>query len=214
MTLYIVRHGETVANIESRIQGQNDSPLTGLGVAQAQAVADRLASESFTAVYSSDLGRARATAEIIASRHNLPVQTSDLLREARFGLVQDLTAEEFVERYPEQYRKWREDPVANRPPEAERLESVIRRCAAFLEQVRDKHKDDQRILAAVHGGSVRGLVCAACDLPVACHPKIRSANAGLSILELGDRPAICLLNDTCHLRSSGISDPGPGTADL
>ncbi len=199
ITLYLVRHGETVANTERRIKGHSDSPLSELGVKQVEAVADRLAGESFSAIYSSDLGRARATAEIIASRHDLPIRTTDLLREAYLGLAQDLTSDEFAEQYPEEYRRWREDPVANRPPQAERLESVIERCGAFLRQVRDTHDDGEQIVAAVHTGSVRGLICAACDLPVSCHPKIRSDNAALSILELGDRPGIRLLNDTCHL---------------
>ena len=214
ITLYLVRHGETVGNLEDRIQGHEDSPLSELGVGQVQAIADRLAQESFAAIYSSDLGRARATAEAVASRHDLPVQTTDLLREAYFGLVQGLTAEEFAQRYPAEFRKWREDSVANRPPEAERVESVVQRCGAFLEHVEKKHKDGERVLAAVHAGSLRGVICAACNLPVTCYTRIRSANASLSIVELGDRPALCLLNDTCHLRSSGISDPGQETADL
>src|SRR5664279_1147846 len=96
ITLYIVRHGQTVDNLENRIQGHTDSPLTKLGVRQAEAVADRLASENFSAIYSSDLGRAIHTAEIIAAKHDLPVQPTPLLRELNLGVAQGLTGDEFA----------------------------------------------------------------------------------------------------------------------
>jgi len=52
ITLYFVRHGQTVDNLENRIQGHSDSPLTTLGMKQAEAIAERLASEHFDAIYS------------------------------------------------------------------------------------------------------------------------------------------------------------------
>ncbi|MCE5315213.1 MAG: histidine phosphatase family protein [Armatimonadota bacterium] len=197
--LYIVRHGETRDNLEGRIQGHTDSPLTPLGIRQAEAIASRLASEKFDAIYSSDLGRAVDTAEAIASCHNLPIQTTDLLREANLGKVQGLTQAEFESSYPDEYRKWRTDSVSNRPPDAESLESVISRCKKFLKMILENYKDDERILAVVHGGSVRGLFCATFGLPPTFFKHIRTANASLSIINIGERPSVELLNDTCHL---------------
>lgn len=127
IALYLVRHGETVFNLEGRIQGHSDSPLTPLGIKQAKAIGKRLAFEKFDAIYSSDLGRALATAELIAAHHDQPIQTTQLIREANFDKVQGLTQKEFQERYPEDYRKWREDSVHFRPPGAETLESLISR---------------------------------------------------------------------------------------
>lgn len=199
IALYLVRHGETVHNLEGRIQGHSDSPLTPLGIKQAEAAAARLASEKFDAVYSSDLGRAVATAEIISTPHNLPVQTTELIREACFDKVQGMTQKEFEQKYPEDYRKWREDSVHYRPPGAETLESLISRCGEFLQMISEKHSDGERLLAVVHGGSLRGLICAACGQGPAFFRCMHMANAGISILELGGRSALLLLNDTCHL---------------
>ncbi|MCE5324383.1 histidine phosphatase family protein [bacterium] len=206
ITLYLVRHGETVHNLEGRIQGHADSPLTPLGVKQAEAAAARLASEKLDAIYSSDLGRAVATAEIISAPHSLSVQTTELIREACFDKVQGLTQKEFKQQYPEDYRRWREDSVHYRPPGAETLESLISRCGEFLQMISEKHKDGERLLAVVHGGSLRGLICAACSLEPTFFRCLRMSNAGISILDLGDRPALSLFNDTCHLRKIRVTE--------
>ena len=62
-TVVFVRHGETVWNAEGRYQGHLDSPLTEVGQKQVKALAERLRGEAFTAIYSSDLGRCRLTAQ-------------------------------------------------------------------------------------------------------------------------------------------------------
>lgn len=197
--LYLVRHGETTFNAEGRIQGHLDAPLTKLGVRQAEMIAHRLSGETFTAVYSSDLARARTTAEIIAAPHGLPVQTTPLLREANLGVVQGLTRDEIAERFPEALHIWRREPASRRPPGAESLEEVVARCAEFLEIIAREHGSDENIFVAGHGGSLRGLVIAALGLPVSTYRLLHFYNAGLSILETGPNPGIRLLNDTCHL---------------
>eukprot|EP01052_Picozoa_sp_SAG31_P000420 SAG31_NODE_12_length_38498_cov_21.161671_36_plen_192_part_00 len=73
LALYIVRHGETLANREGIIQGQSESPLSDLGLAQAELVHNALADEEWWWVVSSDLGRCRSTAEIIIGQ-NFPVE--------------------------------------------------------------------------------------------------------------------------------------------
>lgn len=210
ITLYIVRHGQTVDNLEGRIQGHTDSPLTRLGVAQAEAVAGCLASESFAAIYSSDLGRAMHTAEIVASRHGLAVHPTPLLRELNLGDVQGLTGEQFAERWPEEYRLWKLDSVNHRPPGAETVESAVERCGEFIRQVLAQHSDGDKLAVAVHGGSLKGLVAAALGLPAECYRKLSVANAGLSILDVGDRPYLRLYNDTCHLQEVTVLDADTG----
>lgn len=199
ITLYIVRHGQTVDNLENRIQGHSDSPLTPLGIKQAEAIAERLASERFDAIYSSDLGRAVATAGVIAAKHDLPVRTTELLRELNLGVAQGMTAREFADQYPEEYRLWSTYAVKHRPPGAESIESLTERCREFVEQVLRDHKDGERLVAVGHSGSQRGLVCAALSLPVEYYKGLSVANAALSIVDLGDRPTLRLYNDTCHL---------------
>lgn len=200
-TIYLIRHGETTSNAEERVQGHTDSSLSELGVRQAEAVAHRLAGERIDAVYSSDLGRAQATAEAIASRHGLPVQTTPLLREACLGVLQGLTRAEIEERFPADKHSWRRNPLTERPPGAETLEQVIQRCERFLIETVSKHAQDARLAVVGHGGSVRGLIVAALGLPVDAYRRLHFSNASLTIVETGSRPGLWLSNDTCHLES-------------
>ena len=202
ITLYIVRHGHCTGNIDGFIQGQLDSPLTELGLRQAEAVADRLANIDFSAIYSSDLSRTRATAEAIASKHGLKVQTTELIREAHLGRLQGMTETEFCAQFPESYSQWRQDPINHRPPEAEKFEDVIARSGLFLNMIKKAHSPGEQLAVVVHVGSLRGLICAACNLPVSSYLSFFAANASLSILDIGDRCILRLLNDSCHIQNS------------
>jgi broad specificity phosphatase PhoE len=95
-TLYIVRHGETIWNTEHKMQGHHDSPLTENGRAQAQALATVLKDIHIDHVFSSDLGRAATTAEILALDKKLAVTTTKLIRERRFGDYEGKTSIKFV----------------------------------------------------------------------------------------------------------------------
>jgi len=201
ITLFLVRHGETVDNIEGRIQGQLDSPLTELGIRQSEAAAERLAAESLVAVYSSDLGRARTTAEIIAARHGLPVVTTELLREANFGQVQGWTSAQFAERLPVEYARWRSDSSAYRPPDGETVARMVARCGKFAADIAARHADGDQIVVVGHGGSIKALIIATCGLPERLFSRIHTANASVSIVHLAQRSSLWMLNDTCHLDS-------------
>jgi 2,3-bisphosphoglycerate-dependent phosphoglycerate mutase len=100
MKLFIARHGETAWNVASREMGQLDSPLTDRGVEQARALARRLAGLHVEVVYSSDLGRALRTAELIARECGIEVRVEPALRERHMGIFQGLTRAEMHERYP------------------------------------------------------------------------------------------------------------------
>jgi broad specificity phosphatase PhoE len=93
-TLLLVRHGETDWNAEGRLQGHTDRPLSDLGRRQARQLAGELASEELDAIYSSDLARARETAEIVGERLGLPVVLDPDLREKDWGTWEGLTSVE------------------------------------------------------------------------------------------------------------------------
>lgn len=95
--IYIVRHGETEFNVKKIIQGQIDSPLTEKGKQQALERAEDLKNIRFDAIFSSDLGRAHRTAEIIALDRALAVNTTKLLREKFFGTYEGRVAQEFID---------------------------------------------------------------------------------------------------------------------
>jgi broad specificity phosphatase PhoE len=154
--LLMVRHGQSAWNAEGRWQGWIDVALTPLGEAQAEArglalAADRLGD---AVVYTSDLQRARRTAELIAAALDAPVVTEPRLRERFGGEWQGHTAAEIDEGWPglrEQYRR-RE---ISAPPGAERDETVLARVDAALLDVVTAEPARRTIVLVTHGGVLR-----------------------------------------------------------
>jgi probable phosphoglycerate mutase len=109
--LVVVRHGEAVWNTEERAHGHLDSELTDLGKRQVQAAAYALERFRFDALYSSDLGRAKETAEIIAGYQKLKITLEPRLRDRHLGVLQGLTIQESMSRYPQEYRDFTSNNV-------------------------------------------------------------------------------------------------------
>ncbi len=208
LRLYLVRHGETDWNTEGRLQGQSDTPLSPAGIAQAYKLAARLARESIDAIWSSDLQRARQTAEIIAKPHGLEVNVSPVLREASFGLWEGLTESEILERGDEElWRSYRANSVKHRPPEGELLEEICERMLGIVNRIKSAHPSGTVIVVG-HGGSLRAILCDALGSPIPAWRRLSLSNACLNLIEYWDSgPIVKLLNDTCHLRMPG--EPGP-----
>jgi broad specificity phosphatase PhoE len=137
-TLLLIRHGETDWNAEGRLQGHTDRPLNDFGRRQAGALAERLAGDGITAVYSSDLSRALETAEILAARLELPVVTDPDLRERNWGNWEGLTG---TERDRVEYVGEATDA------HGERVLRAVRRIA-------EQHPGE-RVVVVTHGGSLR-----------------------------------------------------------
>ena len=202
LKLYLARHGVTQWNSEGRLQGQTDTPLAPEGRDQARCLAHRLASEPVEAVYTSDLSRARETAEIIAEPHRLSVVVTPVLREAGFGLWEGLTETEIIELgHEEHWNNYRADSAAHRPPEGETLDDVCSRMLGFFQEVRNAHPSGSVVIAG-HGGSLRAILCDALGSPITAWRRISLSNASLSLIEYLDRgPIVKFLNDTSHLRT-------------
>ena len=107
-TIFVARHGQTDWNAEHRWQGHADPPLNERGRAEAQALAESLASRGIEAIYSSDLARGRETAEIVGARLGLPVVVDARLREVDVGEWSGLTTPEIEQLYPGAMERRRE----------------------------------------------------------------------------------------------------------
>lgn len=195
MTIILVRHGESEGNARRIVQGTLDVPLTALGRAQALAVGARLASQPVRAVYASGLRRAMGTAEAIAGRHNLPVQTVEALREVSFGEAQGLTWDELVARWPVTGLLDAADLIPGAAP----LVDVRARAGEAVDRLLDRHRDDLAVCVS-HGGAIAQIVAHLLRLPSGTIPRIRLANAAMTVIEGGAAaPVIALFNDGCHL---------------
>lgn len=153
--ILLIRHGETAWNAERRLQGQIDIPLNAHGERQAQAVAQALRDLPIDAIYSSDLQRARATAQPLADAHGLPLHLDAGLRERCFGGFEGLLYEQLEARYPEAYAQWRaRNPDAPFPPGERRGETLNEFYARSVGAVREiaARNPDRRIVVVTHGG--------------------------------------------------------------
>jgi probable phosphoglycerate mutase len=146
-----VRHGETAWNVDTRIQGHLDIALNDTGQWQARQVARALAAEPLTAVYSSDLRRAHATAHAIAQASGAPLVPEPGLRERSFGALEGRTFAEIETELPEQARRWRQRDPHFAPEGGETLVQLRERIAATTHRLAAQHSGGLIVLVA-HGG--------------------------------------------------------------
>ena len=208
--IFLVRHGEVEGNYgpNRTFAGWGDKPLTEKGVRQAGAVAERLARENLVAVYSSDLQRALHTAEAIAARHSLTVQTDTALREVNYGKWEGLGDAELLRDWAEHWQRRVADPLNVAPPEGESYADLWRRLQPAWEAIGERHRG-QSVAIVGHNGSLRILLCHLLGAPLGNARHIRLMNTSISCVEYEDsameasaaRYVISSINDTCHLAS-------------
>jgi probable phosphoglycerate mutase len=151
------RHGRTAWNLENRFQGATDVPLDEVGLAQAVSAAPALVRMKPSAIVSSDLDRAMATARVLADLTGLPVLAEPDLRETNGGQWQGLTRDEILAHHHDLFMGW----VAGhdvRPPGGESRSEVVARVMGAV----DRHLADLppagTMVVVSHGGSIRGAI--------------------------------------------------------
>lgn len=153
-TVVLWRHGRTLYNASTRLQGQVDIPLDEVGQWQVeQAAADLLRRVRPTRIVSSDLSRAVATAARLADLAGLPVDTDPRLRERSFGEWEGLSLPEIERRWPEEYQVWRSgnDPVR---AGAESREDVAARAAEAITELAEPMSSDETLVIVGHGAAI------------------------------------------------------------
>jgi probable phosphoglycerate mutase len=158
--IYLARHGETSWNREGRWQGHTDVALNEVGLAQARALGELLRGRGIARVHTSDLARARQTAEAAAALLGVSdIVVDRALRERSFGVFEGLTRQECELRHPEHWESYRADP-RHVPPGAESQDALADRMLEALARAvaRRDEIDDTPVLIVSHGGSIRALV--------------------------------------------------------
>lgn len=161
----LVRHGQTDWNLEGRYQGQSDVPLNEKGRAQAKALAEQLKGQTFAAIFSSDLMRARDTAEAIANQLGLPVQIEPRLREINQGEWEGVLVADIKARYAEIWSQRTMDPANVRPPGGETVSEVAERVYAALDDIARRYPREN-VLVVSHGLSIATAICRVRGIPV------------------------------------------------
>lgn len=198
--IYLVRHGETTWNAEGRWQGTLDIPLGEVGHQQAQALAKHLKDRPIAAIYSSDLSRARDTAELLSRAKGLEIQTDARLRELDFGVFQGLTHDEIRAKYPEEERELFVDYLDFVLPEGESRRAVQARVYEMWQEVVRRHPNSEVVVMS-HGGPVRLLLLKLFDDQVERMLKVPLPNVSVTTITAeGDKLELEGLGETTHLK--------------
>lgn len=195
-----MRHGDTELNSARRFQGHSDIELNATGYRQAEKLRDRLATEKIDIIYSSDLKRALATAELISSRHKARLITCPELREINYGKIERLTFDEIKCLYPEVAELFVDRSLQLKFPDGESVGELKRRVSKFLARLK-QYTAEQTVLVVSHSGPLRLMVCYLLKIDLRHWRQINIDLASLSIVDIYPEVAILsLLNDTSHLR--------------
>ena len=195
-----VRHGQTGWNALGRIQGHTDIALDATGQRQAQRLAQTLSAESFDAIYSSDLMRARNTALAVSEVTGVPVLTDPGLRERHLGVFEGQTYAQIEARWPQEATRWRQRDPEFSAAGGETLKAFYERCVAATARLAQAHPA-QHILLVAHGGVLDVLYRAATRQDLRAPRTWEIANAAVNRL-LWTPQGLTLVgwNDQQHLQ--------------
>ena len=198
--LIVVRHGETAWNVDTRIQGHLDIPLNATGLWQARQLGDALAGEAISAIYTSDLLRARKTAQAVADATGAALVDEPGLRERAFGSFQGRTFAEIEAEHPEQARRWRQRDPDYAPDGGESLRVLRERVIDTTHRLAARHPGEL-VLLVTHGGVLDVLYRAATRQDIQAPRTWQLGNAAINRLLWTHGHGLSLVGwgDTQHL---------------
>ncbi|MCH7486877.1 MAG: histidine phosphatase family protein [Proteobacteria bacterium] len=207
MQLLLIRHGETAANAERRVQGHLDVPLSDRGLEESELLARRVAALPVAAIYSSPLQRARQTADAIAGALSLEIEERDDLMERDVGALSGLVWDEVMERYPEFMRARAEPNPTIEVPGYELDDAFNLRVHNVLEAIIARHPE-QTVAVVTHGGVIYSFCRQTLQIEAARPAAFDIGNGSITVFDVHDgefdplvrrRIRLMALNDTCHL---------------
>lgn len=192
--IYLIRHGETEGAETRRYKGHIDVPLSKNGISQVQRLSEHLSRNAqLSAVYTSDLGRAYRSAEIIAAPFHLKPIVVRELKERNFGDWEGMSFDEIEKHYPDAFTSWAKNPLRFSPLNGESTVEVHDRVMPVFMGIAEKNKG-KNIAIVTHGGVTRVILCRMLDMPLENIFRIEQDFAALNIVELWDYPVIKQIN--------------------
>jgi alpha-ribazole phosphatase len=194
--IYLLRHGEVAGAETRRFIGHLDVPLSPRGERQCAAQAGRLRTVELAAIYSSDLVRARRSAEIIGAPHGLTPTIVPALREMAMGRWEGLTADEIRRREPEAFADWMARVGEFPFPEGESVPDLVARVVPAFEGIAAAFPG-RAVAVVAHGGTNRALLCHAFGLSLGRLLAFGQDYGALTVLQAwADRWALRRLNES------------------
>jgi len=198
--LFLIRHGQTVWNLEGRYQGAKDTALTDVGLKQAELASKYLSKVNFSFVYSCPLIRALDTANIIALNKDTCVVVRENLKEINFGKWEGMKFEEINAKYKDDYRGWLEDPFQNPPTGGESFECFTERTLKEINYMIGASDNGASIAVVTHGGVIVSLLIYWLKIPVLRWRSIIQRQGAINIVVVDNGfPYISQINYTGHL---------------
>jgi len=202
--LYLVRHGQSDGNAEGRFGGHSPTPLSDLGVKQAELTARALAKEKIHAIYSSDLHRAVQTAEPLAKILDLPIITTAAFRERKVGVLEGLTFEESKAAHPKDYYALINRSIHHVITEGESYRQLLKRATRELHEILRAHQGENIVIFS-HTGAICFLtlyLLGAINRHTRTTPWLVTSNCGINRFEIRGRYNVRVhaFNDTRHLQ--------------
>ena len=157
-TLIFVRHGQSESNLTHRFTGQGNTPLTALGLRQAERTAELLRDAPIDVIYSSDLCRSMQTAEKTAQMHDLVIIPRQPLREIYAGEWESMEYDEIKANYPDSYGVWLSDVGRAHPNGGESVLALTERIYREVDAIVNAHPD-QTVAIFTHALPIRMLAC-------------------------------------------------------
>lgn len=157
--IYLTRHGETEWNIQNRLQGWMDSPLTSKGINDAMALSQKISAIRFQSIYTSPSMRASNTAKILSGDKEFPIIQDENLREINFGEWEGKTKSEIKERFENEFSSLWESPNSydHKPHNGESLSNVRKRVEEVLKNIIETNKDGN-VLIVTHAVIVATMI--------------------------------------------------------
>lgn len=156
MRLYITRHGTTEWNMERRLQGWGDSPLTEDGKNRAIKLGEHLKEIDFDIIYASPLKRAFETAKLIRGKNDTVIKTHEGLKEMSYGLWEGMAIEDIEDKYSKEYSIYRNSPGEYIPEKGESFQILFDRVKLFLKEI--SNQDYKNVLIVSHGITIKAII--------------------------------------------------------
>jgi probable phosphoglycerate mutase len=198
--LYLVRHGATPLTAEDRFSGAANVFLSEEGRAQVERLAQRLADDNISAIYTSPLDRTMETANILAKPHGLTPFQQDGLREISHGHWEGLSRKEVEHQFPEEYAAWESDPFTFAPEDGESGISVLARALPVIREIVLNH-EGKNILVVSHKATIRLILSSLLGFDERGYrDRLDQAPACLNVLDFKDsvHARLTLFNDISH----------------
>lgn len=206
--LYLVRHCQSMGNLQNIFQGQHEYDVSPVGEQQLALLSLRFRNIHLDAIYSSPLQRAAKTAEAINAYHNLPITQLNDLMEIDVGELEAKPLSDLPVQYPVLSRHWNETPQDCVFPGGESVAQVYGRAKSALSRIL-RENAGKTVVVASHGFLLRNMVCALLNGDLQALPSVHiGGNTSVSEFEISEAGVrVVRMNDLSHLPPELRGDP-------